>query len=191
QMIGGGPGVVGSGLSVPAIPTAPREPMMLGELNPPPLVESEADLQAAYQWLLAERRRLESYTRVQFQRLQNEHQTLLSQSYSNEQRLVSSFQELSRQKEFLAHQTKILQRRGQELGEGETTLAQQMQHVCTLQSNLDQMQETSATVKRDVDTERQLLESLRTESAALQRAKESARQDLETVECALREHQAA
>src|SRR5262245_25855917 len=62
----------------------------------PPAVTSAADLQAAHEWVLRERKRLESYTEAQLRRLHGEHQAQLQQSYLNEQGLVLRCQEVSR-----------------------------------------------------------------------------------------------
>ncbi|MBI3409861.1 MAG: hypothetical protein HY040_16100 [Planctomycetes bacterium] len=193
QMIGGGdpPAIAGAGSVMPGPLTTPREPLALGEINPPPPIQSEADLQSAYQWLVAERRRLENYTRGQFQRLQAEHQTILGQSYFNEQKLIARFQEMARQEEYLSHQSRVLQRREQELAEREGALAQQMEHFCNVQNDLGQVVQTNETIRQDTDVQRQLLEALRSESAHLQKAKEEARTDLQAIEAALREHQEA
>ena len=42
------------------------------EVQPPPKVETQADLQSAYEWLVREKKRLDGYTNAQLQRVQQE-----------------------------------------------------------------------------------------------------------------------
>jgi chromosome segregation ATPase len=77
--------------------------------SPPPVIRRSSDLAAASEWLQRERARMDGYTKSQLERLQKEHQALLSQNYRNEQALIEKIQELGRKEEFLNRQHRELQ----------------------------------------------------------------------------------
>src|SRR5262249_52743631 len=79
--------------------------------QPPPKLESPADLQAAHEWLQTERQRLEAYTRNQFAAIQQQHQALLAKQFRSEEALALRAQELNREMKFLASQAEALQSR--------------------------------------------------------------------------------
>src|SRR5438132_14032154 len=92
----------------------------------PPALEDPSDLESAYEWLRAEKQRLEEYTRSQFATIQEQHQALLNKHFHSEQSLALRCQELNREMKFLAGQAETLQRRARELAEREAALSEQM-----------------------------------------------------------------
>src|SRR5262249_27450192 len=97
--------------------------------QPPPLLETSADLKVAYEWLQAERQRLEVYTRSQFETIQQQHQALLAKHFRGEETLALRSQELNREMQFLGSQAEALQKRARELAEREAALTAQMQKL--------------------------------------------------------------
>src|SRR5258708_7651772 len=71
--------------SSPEHPDEPSAASPATPPSPPPKVETQADIQAAYEWLLRERQRLEGFTNAQLGRIQNDHGAMLSRYYLNEQ----------------------------------------------------------------------------------------------------------
>jgi chromosome segregation ATPase len=170
-----------------ADPTAPAESAAppaasLAETTPPPKVETQADLQAAYEWLLRERQRLDGYTNSQLARLQGEHQAMLTRHYTNEQVLILRAQELTNKEEFLTRQTRGLQEQAAQLAEREKALADQREALCKTHEEYAVVQESCTGVKRDAAMQHALLETLRAETEAVRQDREKARQDLDAME---------
>ena len=101
---------------------------VVGPQTPPPL-KDPADLEAAQQWLQAERGRLEAYTRSQFEMIRQQHQALLAKHFRSEETLALRSQELNREMQFLAAQTEAFQRQAQELAERERVFAAQTERL--------------------------------------------------------------
>ena len=115
--------VEGNGAATPAPPQAQWSPA--GWPDPPADLENVPELREAYEWLQAERRRLEEYTRTQFAAIQQRHQAILAQHFRNEENLALRTQELNREMTFFAAQAKIIQERAGELARREKALAEQ------------------------------------------------------------------
>jgi chromosome segregation ATPase len=179
-----------------------RTPTTLGErtdLNgihskiwtePPDSLKKNPDLQDAYQWLLAERQRLEEYTRKQFASIQSQHQTLLSQHFRNEETLALRSQELNREMAFFAAQAKAIQERARGLSQRERTLSAQTAKLSWAQSELRKIQDNTGAISLHPEIGR-ILEELQAESARLSQSEVVARAEFEGVETALKERQQA
>jgi hypothetical protein len=158
-------------------PPPPAEPDLpgLAQMPPPPPLRGPGDLQAAHEWLIRERKRLEGYTQAQLVRLQREHGAVVQQNYLNEQSLILRSQEVARAEGLLANQHRALQERAAEVSRREQALAEQL-------ARFYQTQE-------EVKTQDNLLTSLREEAAALQRSREASLADLEAIEQARKDQQ--
>jgi chromosome segregation ATPase len=181
------------GRAAPPPPPAPlpsANPVPEG-IQPPPPLETAADVQAVHAWLQRERARLDAYTRAQLNRLQQENQAVVSQHYLNEQALILRSQELSRKEELLVQQSHSLQQQARELSDREQALTGQLSQWWRGQEELAAIQEVSATVRGDLDSQRALLQTVQAETAALLKARQSAEADLQTLEMALREQRDA
>lgn len=110
---------------------APAQPQWCpaGWPDPPADLEKVPELREAFQWLQAERRRLEDYTRNQFAALQQRHQAILAQHFRNEETLALRTQELNREMAFFAAQAKIIQERAGELARREKAVAEQAERL--------------------------------------------------------------
>jgi hypothetical protein len=157
----------------------------VGTTQPPPAIPAGGDLRAAYEWLQRERRRLEGYTQSQLALLQREHQAMVQQSYLNEAALIARSQELGRQEEMLAAQSRALQQQALELSRREQGMAGQLDEWRRLQEELAANEQLSSRARQDAEAQVAALESLRAETASLQRAREAARADLEALAVAL------
>jgi chromosome segregation ATPase len=163
----------------------------LVEIQAPPKVETQADLQAAYEWLQRERKRLENYTNSQLARLQNEHAAMLSRHYTNEQVLILRSQELANKEEFLTRQTRSLQQQAEQLAQRETALAAQREDLCRAHDENAAVQESCTGARPDADVQHALLDTLRSETLAIQHDREKAREDLEVMEKRLEQQREA
>ena len=160
-------------------------------VQPPPRVETQADLQAAYEWLVREKQRLDGYTNAQLQRVRHEHEAMLHRYYLNEQSLILRSQELTSKEEFLTRQTRGLQEQARQLAEREQALAAQREQLCQAHAELEALQEASADARRDAFLQHGLRDTLRAETAALQRDRQKARDDLEEMERRLQQQREA
>jgi hypothetical protein len=165
-------------------------PVALADIQPPPKVETQADLLAAYDWLLRERKRLEAYTNAQFARLQQDHAALVTQHYTNEHVMLLRTQELASKEEFLTRQTRSLQEQARQQAEREKALAEQREQLCRAHEEHAALQESCTGVQRDARLQHALLETLRAETVAVQSDREKARQDLDAMEIRLQEQRA-
>jgi hypothetical protein len=168
------------GGSIPGPAGQPAPPLTKPEA--PPKVETQADLQAAYEWLLRERQRLEAYTNAQLAHIQNEHGAMIARHYTNEQVLILRSQELTNKEEFLTRQTRGLQEQALQLAEREKALAAQREELCKVHEEYAAVQASCTGVKRDTEVQHALLETLRAETAAVQQDRERARKDLDAME---------
>lgn len=169
----------------------PSSPPPWGDSPPPPSFEDPGQLRAAYEWLQAEKHRLEQYTRNQFATIRQQHQALLAKHFRSEEALTLRAQELNREMQYLGSQAETLQRRGRELAEREATLAVQIEKVFRAQEDLLHIQQTSEDIQRDTEAQEVVLEELRAETARLQSSEAAARSEFETFEAKLRERQQA
>jgi chromosome segregation ATPase len=151
----------------------------------PPALTGPADLQAAHEWLLRERKRLEAYTEAQLRRLHGEHQAMLQQNYLNDQGLVLRCQEVSRKEELLASQSRALQRQAEEVARREQALAEQLTQWWKAHEELANVQQLHANVAQEATAQQAMLGSLQSEIAALQQSREAARADLEAMAVAI------
>src|SRR5436309_3336752 len=159
--------------------------------EPPAAVGVSPELRAGYEWLQAERKRLEEYTRTQFATIQQQHQALLAKHFRSEEALTLRAQELNREMQYLASQTEALQRRDRELAAREQALATQMEQLAQAEEEILAMQRTTVDTQKDTEVQRTLLEKLRADTANLQTSGAAARAEFETFESTLKEHQAA
>src|SRR5438105_4893429 len=157
----------------------------------PPALEDPSDLESAYEWLRAEKQRLEEYTRSQFATIQEQHQALLNKHFHSEQALAVRCQELNREMKFLAGQTETLQRRARELAEREAALSAQMERLAHAQEELLTLEQTSENIRQDTEKQRSLLEQLRAQTAELQTSDLASRREFDNFEVALKERQRA
>ncbi len=165
--------------------SAPEEPQ-----PPPPLTDSSS-IQAAYEWLQSERKRLEEYTRSQFEIIRQQHQALMAKHFRSEEALALRGQELNREMQFLSSQAETLQKRGRELAEWEMALTAQVEKLSEAQEALLAVQQTSENIRQDTEAQYALLEELRTQTAALQKSEGNARAEFEDFETKLRDHHQA
>jgi hypothetical protein len=175
-----------------AVPTAQvaAGPAALVDIQPPPKVETQADLQAAYDWLVRERKRLEAYTNAQLARLQQDHAAMVTQHYTNEQVMILRTQELASKEEFLTRQTRSLQEQAQKQAERDQALAGQREQLCRAHEEFAALQESCTGVQRDAQLQHALLETLRAETVAIQIDRAKAREDLDAMENRLQEQRA-
>ena len=178
---------IGSALPTQGEPTRAE----LGETQLPPTIRGPADVQAAYDWLRREKRRLEGYTQSQLALLQSEHQALVKQNYANESAIIGRSQELSRQQELLAEQSQELQRQDLQLSQHEQELAAQREQWQKAQEELAANQERHARMCLEAEAQVAVLESLKLETAALTQSREAARADLEALALAITEQRVA
>jgi chromosome segregation ATPase len=154
-------------------------------------VETQADLQAAYDWLLRERKRLDGYTNAQLAKIQNEHAAMITRHYTNEQVMILRSQELANKEDFLTRQTRGLQQQAQQLAERETALGEQREQLCKAHEEFAALQQSCTGVRRDAEVQQALLDTLRMETGAVQRDREKTREDLEVMEKRLQEQREA
>lgn len=157
----------------------------------PPLIKGSADLQVAYEWLNAERARLEAYTHSQFSTIQQQHQALLAKQFRSEEALALRAQELNREMKFLASQSEALQARARELAEREAALTRHMESLARAEQEFLSIQQTGNNACEVTEAHRELLEGLRADAARLQAAEADARTDAVAFEAALKERQEA
>jgi hypothetical protein len=149
--------------------------------EPPPALDQPGGLQAAYQWLQAEKERLDAYTRAQLDFIQQKHQEDLQNHYRNEANLVLRAQEVNRELQFLTAQSEALQARARALSESEAALSHQMEKVQRAQEEFLNIQRSSANLQQDTEVQRTLLENLRHETADIQATRAAAHAEYETV----------
>jgi DNA repair exonuclease SbcCD ATPase subunit len=154
-------------------------------------METQADLQAAYEWLLRERKRLDGYTNAQLAKIQNDHAAVIARHYTNEQVMILRSQELASKEDFLTRQTRGLQQQAQQLAEREKALADQREQLCRAHEEFAALQQSCTGVRRDAEVQQALLETLRMETGAVQRDRGKAREDLEVMENRLEEQREA
>jgi hypothetical protein len=159
--------------------------------QPPPALKDSSDLQAAYQWLLIEKQRLDEYTRIQFNALRQQHQAVLTKHFRSEEALALRSQELNREIQFLASQTAAFQKRAQELVEREMLLASQMERLSQAQKELLAIEQTGESGRQETEEQQARLEKLRSETAQLQSVEASARVEFSSFETGLRDRQKA
>jgi chromosome segregation ATPase len=156
-----------------------------------PSLPPEGDPRAAYEWLANEKRKLEEYTRGQFDMIQQQHQALLAKHFRSEEALALRAQDLNREMQFLASQSEALQRRAHELAEHEMMLNAQMEKLARAQEELIALENNSESTRRDIDAQQQFLNELREETAQLQRVGQSTRTEFSDFEATLKERQQA
>jgi chromosome segregation ATPase len=166
-------------------------PRKFAETEPPPPMESAADLRAAHEWLLRERERLDIYTRGQLLRTQREHQAFVQQTYLKEQALVLRTQELNRKEEMLVHQFGVLRQKAAAVEEQERKVAPYLEALRNAQAELEDLRRQSCALHADVKGQQALRERLRSEAESLEREREATRADLAAREAAFREEKRA
>lgn len=145
--------------------------------NPPPSSEGPIDVRAAHEWLQAEQRRLEDYTRALFARIHQEQQAALAKYVQNEQALALRTQEANRQAHFLNAQAAALRQREQELAAGAGQLA----------TSPSESPAAPPAASPPSEEQRAALEALRKEIERLQESEAAAGTKLQTVEGELEE----
>jgi DNA repair exonuclease SbcCD ATPase subunit len=158
--------------------------------EPSETIRQSPELLDAYQWLQAERQRLDAYTRKQFATIQHQHQTLLAQHFRNEEALALRTQELNREMAFFAAQAKAIQERARGLAQREQALVAQTEKLSRAQAELMKIGQAPGTPFPNPDVGR-ILEELKTETAGLRQSEELAGGEFEGVEAALKERQEA
>jgi hypothetical protein len=159
----------------------------LAESDPAPTIRGPEDLKSAAEWVQREKERLAAYTRAQIQRLQADHQVLISQSYLNEQTLILRSQELSRKEEWLVAQGRALKEQAEELSRREQSLAAQLNQWGGVRQEMASVKETTRSVEQDTAAEVALLDALRSETEALHHSREVARTEFEALMKAIQE----
>ncbi len=167
------------------------EPPAMSLVRPPPALFHPNDLSAAYEWLQTERKRLEEYTRSQFEMIRQQHQAVLSKHFRSEEALALRAQELNREMQYLAAHAVTLQERARELADREATLAEQVDKLSKAQADLAAVQQTGDGAANATAIQSALLAELRAETARLQESDAAARQQFEGFEAELRERQQA
>ncbi len=148
------------------------------ETQPPPPIESAADLKAAHEWLLRERQRLSAYTRSQLARVQNEHQAFVQQAYLKEQGLIFRTQEFNRKEEMLGHQFGVLRQQAAELAERQRKLAPYLDPLWQGEAELAELRRVSGALRQDVNEQRALLERMRSDAASLEKQQAATQAEL-------------
>jgi chromosome segregation ATPase len=161
-------------------PLGPPAPIQ--ESEPPPSIESPADLRAAREWLRRERECLKAYTQAQLARLQQQQQSALAQNYHAEQSLILRVQELNRREEFQAHQAGALAEQKADLEARAAELEGAREELASLTRAGEQ-------ARQEVQAQRAILRALRDDTAALQRTRDGARAALAALRAALAEAQ--
>lgn len=149
-----------------------------------PEIRTPEDLKLANEWIGRERRRLEAYTRGQLERIQQEHQALLKQTYLTEQSLILRSQQLTRKEELLLSRGQAIQQDAQDLAQREQALANMLHQYYQADQNLANIQAET----REAERQRALAETLLSETRAMQQAREDARAELEGLLSATKEH---
>ncbi len=167
----------------------PARPMEFSPSMPPE--GAQLDPRAAYEWLVNEKKKLEEYTRGQFDMIQQQHQALLAKHFRSEEALALRAQDLNREMQFLASQSEGLQRRAHELAEHEMLLNAQIEKLAQAQEELISLQNSSENTRRDVEVQQEFLSQLRAETAQLQRLGQCTRTEFNDFETTLRERQQA
>jgi hypothetical protein len=172
---------------IPAVPDGSASPAA----EPPPPIRSEADLQAATEWLRRERERLQQYTDLHINRIKAEHQALVDLKYRNEQTLLRSCQEVSRKEELLAQQSRVLQHQEKELSERELALSARLEEWSRAQSELGTVCRLRDQTEEEAASTKSLLDTLRSETIALQKSRETMQTELEGMARSLEEQREA
>jgi hypothetical protein len=159
--------------------------------QPPPTLDEPAKVQAAYEWFLAEKARLDEYTNHQFAAVRKHQEADLARHRRNEEALILRSQELNREMQFLASQSQALQSRARELADWESSLHAQMFKLTRAHEELLNIQKTSENIQRDTEAQQASLEQLRSEMAQLQAAEAAARTTFASFDSALTERQQA
>jgi hypothetical protein len=160
-----------------------------GEPEPPPLVKDPADLQAAQDWLNAERARLEAYTHSQFAAIQEQHQALLAKQFRNEEALALRAQELNREMKFLASQSEALQGRARELAEREAALTLHLENLAQAEQEFLSIQQTGNNIVEVAGAHHALLDRFQADTARFRAT--GAGGDAAAFEAALKDRQEA
>jgi chromosome segregation ATPase len=159
--------------------------------QPPPPLQSAEDMQAAYQWLQAERQRLEEYTRNQMAYIQGQHQDMLAKLFRSEEHVTLRYQEINRERQLLAAQSEALQKRSAELGQLEQSLASHVQELAVAKEKKSALVQASDALRQEIDGRRQVLEQLHPEVARLKQVEVSLRTELETVHLRIQQERQA
>ena len=144
----------GGGAPAPVLAAAEKTPAAVG---PPPELKSPADWDAARQWLLREKQRLEEFTRQQFAALQAEHQRLLAQNYQNELALALRDRELNQRAELQSAQEAALGQRDRELVRRDAAAAERVRQVEFLKSEIERLQRDRDGLAAEVGSVRDLV----------------------------------
>jgi DNA repair exonuclease SbcCD ATPase subunit len=179
------------GNPIPAAAIPGRAEALAAPPQPPPTLDSPAGVQAAYEWFLAERARMEEYTRFQFAAVQEHQQADLARHYRNEQALAARTQDLNRELQFLATQSQTLQARARELAQWESALSAQAHKLTRAHDELLQIHKSSANIQQDTEAQQAKLEQMRAEMAQLQTAQAAARATFASFDTVLAERQQA
>jgi DNA repair exonuclease SbcCD ATPase subunit len=156
---------------------------------PPPALDNPESLQAAYEWFKTERAKLEEFTRFQFAAVRQHQQADLARHYRSEENLALRAQELNREMQFLATQSKALQARARELAMWESRLSTQAQKLTQAHDDLLNIHKTSTNVRKDTQAQLASLQQMRDEMAQLQSAEVAARASFAAFEAELTERQ--
>jgi hypothetical protein len=121
--------------------------------QPPPELQSPADLATAYEWFQNEKRHLEEYTRQAIAAIHQQHQMALARDAHREGALALQAQELNQEMRYLASQAQAIQQRTHELTLREAVLSAQLQKLAEAQNDFLSIQRTSEDVQKDTETQ--------------------------------------
>ncbi len=136
----------------------PPGPPPLDPPTPPPDVAENQDLRVAYEWLQSERSRLEEYTRVQFEKVEQQHRELMALHFQREQDAALQAQEINREIQRLASFSENLDERAGQLGERQKDLDSQDDKLAAVREEVRAFQQTRQTLQQEIDSQRSLIE---------------------------------
>jgi hypothetical protein len=134
----------------------------------PATLHQSAEGRAAYEWLRAERQRLEEYTRAQYAVIRQNHQAVMSRNFQNEEELARRSQKLNGDAELLATQAKSLQERADRLAQQEAVAAAQMSALAKTQEELRSLEQARDALRVEVASQRAVLAELQAQAARME-----------------------
>jgi DNA repair exonuclease SbcCD ATPase subunit len=174
-----------------APPTQPRQPA--DQMPPdwpqlPSILQQSPEGRTAYEWLRAERQRLEEYTRSQFALIRQNHQAVMARNFQNEEALTRRTQTLNADVQLLASQAHSLEERTQTLAQRESAIEARMGALASVQDELRAAEQARDAIRIEVERQQTILNDLEAQAARVQQGLLQA--DLEQRWQAMNEKQA-
>jgi chromosome segregation protein len=168
----------------------PSRPPPLDPPDPPPNLDGHPDVRAAYDWLQTERSRLEEYTRIQFEKVQQQHQDLMKLHFEREQESALQVQDINREIQRLATFSESLDERVKKLDEREVELTQLEEKQANLRDDVRALQKSRSAVQQEISAAKETVEELEARAARLKVKEDIARNELRAAEAKLHEAKA-